>query len=71
MLTDRDEFAKAAMTGLLAGDAVGLRNNGKFLEDHVALCAYEIAEAMLRVRVQPTKQPPATPMPGTGTPMTP
>lgn len=52
----RDQFAMAAVQGLLAGDIVAYEEanamywkNGEFLVDDLAKDAYKVADAMLRV----------------------
>lgn len=59
----RDQFAMAAVHGLLAGDVDGYQDcsqtfwsKGEIRADKVAECAYEIADAMLRVKAATPKQ---------------
>jgi hypothetical protein len=68
VMSDRDELAKAAMQGLLAGDPYMIWKDGRLQIDKVAELADEMAEAMLRIRAP--KKPIPTPMPSHGTPKT-
>lgn len=68
----RDQFAMAAVQGLLAGDtfcfegaAVMYWKNGKLLADDLATHAYQVADALLKVRATTTPQK-HVPMPSSG-----
>ncbi|NTU49491.1 MAG: hypothetical protein HGA87_01105 [Desulfobulbaceae bacterium] len=45
--TLRDQFAMAALTGLIASDAEIIRTDYERTADLLANCSYEIADAML------------------------
>jgi hypothetical protein len=52
----RDQFAAAALTGLLAG---GREYHGEEARESLALYAYACADAMMARRAQPTADAPA------------
>lgn len=68
----RDQFAMAAVQGLLAGDIVAYEEanamywkDGEFLVDELAKDAYKLADAMIRIKASgkkaipiPTSMPP-------------
>lgn len=67
-MVDRDEFAKAAMQGLLSDGCGWKTENPPWLDvEKIAEQAYLMADAMT-VRAMIPRRPSATPMPGTGTP---
>jgi len=68
----RDKFAMAAVQGLLAGDALGFEGaactywqGGRLLTDDLSKHAYQVADAMLKVR-EATTLPKHVPMPSSG-----
>lgn len=69
-MSERDDLAKVAMQGILAGDPYMIWKESRLLTGKVAELAYDVADEMLRVRALTPKKPipMPTPMPTRGTP---